>query len=661
MIVSMAKVEIIGPKKYFYDVLSFLHQLGNIHIEDMSKKIKPGDMLVRKMEVDEETAERRRELESLMIKINSILSSLETEETAKAVTDMEKKRHYYEFWREDCEKLKGEVDKLISELEEKTRGLATSKEQLQHEQASLAKYETIVEKIKPLAKQLVALEGFKTVALLIDRKYKAVLELIHSELSRITKDQFELVSADIDEDTTAALLVFNKIYSEPVNSFLWAENVNQVRLPDELADMPFDEALMKIKERRMKLPEELAKVREQLSEISKDWFAKLMAIRDVLNDRCKEFQVVHQFGQTDYTFVVEGWIPRKAIKKTEKALQKEFGDRVVINEMPVSHHELEEAPVFMDNPKWAKPFELLINLLQKPRYGTVDPTPFMAIFFPIFFGMMLGDVVYGALTILFGYWLGRRFTSPRGQSAAQILYYCGTSSMLFGFLYGEFFGNLGEIVFHKYHWPFFREFHIGSITFEMPVNRIKLIFPMIYLTIGLGIGHVLLGLILAIINAVREKARKHVFENVGMIVVVVAAVVYGLSSLTKLLPTGLKNPSSILLIIGFLLLLYGGGIMGVIHVVGTASNIMSYVRLMAIGLSSAILANVANKLGDMGGNIILGIFIAAIFHAIALILGIFSPSIHSFRLHLVEFFGKFYQSGGKEYQPFKRIGGEHIE
>lgn len=660
MLVSMAKVEIIGPKKDFYDVLSYLHQLGNIHIEDMSKKIKLGEMLLRRMEVDEETADRRRELEALMVKISSILTSLESEETTKSVTKADREKYYYEFWRGDCDELKTEVDKLLGELEEKTRNLAGRKETLEREQVSLAKYETIVEKIKPLAKQLVALEGFETVALLIDRKYKAVLDLIRSELSRITKDQFEVVSADIDEETTAALVVFNKIYSEPVHSFLWAENVNQVRLPDELSDMPFDEALLTIKERRMNLPAELDKVREELSKISKDWLAKLLAIRDVLNDRCKELQAVYQFGQTDYTFVIEGWIPRKAIKKTEITLQKEFGERIVINEMSVSHHELEEAPVFMENPSWARPFEVLMNLLQKPRYGTIDPTPIMAIFFPVFFGLMLGDVAYGVITILLAYWIRKRFKSPMAQSVGQIFYYCGVSSAFFGIIYGEIFGNLGELIFHHYHWEFFREFTIGSFHFEMPINRIELAELMIFLTIGLGFGHIILGLVLGVINAVREKAKKHIFENIGMIVFLLSAVVFGLAA-TKFLPAALKTPSTILLMVGFGLLIYGGGMMGVLHIFGTTGNILSYVRLMAIGLSGAILANVSNQVGGMGGNIILGIFIASIFHAIALILGIFSPSIHSFRLHLVEFFGKFYQTGGKEYHPFKRTGGESVD
>lgn len=655
MLVPMTKVEIIGPKKYLYDIIGFFHQLGVIHIQDMSNKIRPGDMLVRRMEADEESTERRRELENLSIKINSIISSLATEETIKAVSQGEKEKYYFSFWSESCDELKSEVNNLIKKLEEETRELATLKDKLELEQVTMARYETIFGKIKPLAKQLVSLKGFETVALLFDRKYKSILDEIRSDLSRITRGQFEVISTDVDEETTAALVVFNNRFSELVNSSLWSKNVSQVRLPEELSEMSFEEAFLTVRERRAKLPSELVNVKEKLSKISREWLTKLLAIRDVLNDRLREFQVVYQFGQTDYTFIIEGWIPRRFIKKTQAALRKEFGERVIVNEVKVSEHELEEAPVVMENPKWAKPFEILMGLLQTPRYGTVDPTPFIAVFFPIFFGMMLGDVGYGLLTALIAYWLRKKYRSPFVQSAGQIMYMCAASSVLFGFIYGEFFGNLVEIVFHRLHWPFFKEI----IGIRLPLNRMELIKPMLALAIGVGFGHIILGLVLGVVNAIREKAKRHIFENIGMIITLCSFILLIVAA-KKLLPNQLMTPAVVFLIIGLVLLIYGGGLMGLIHIFGTFSNILSYARIMAIGLSSVVLAMVANKFGGMGGNIALGILLAGIFHALALVLGIFSPTIHALRLHLVEFYGKFYQGGGKPYLPFRRTGGENI-
>ncbi|MCK4777196.1 MAG: hypothetical protein KAS39_02390, partial [Actinomycetia bacterium] len=371
MILSMAKVEIIGPKKHLYDVLAFVHQLGILHLEDISKKIVPGDMTVRRMEVDDEKDERRKELESLLVKVNSILSAVAP--TEKKVISKEKKKEFYEkYWKKDLGNLKLEVDEIVDKLEEKTRTLASRKNELELELATLSKYNTIIEKIQPLAKQLVALEGFESVALLVEKKYKSVLDIIRDEAKRITKNQFEIVSTDVDEETTAALLIFNKTFSEPIHSFLWAENVNQVRLPDEFAEKPFDEARGLLREKQEKIPKEIKEIKEELSKISSEWYERLSTISEVIKDRCSEMEVVYKLGQTDYTFVIEGWMPKKHINKTQKSLNNEFGKRVIISQSEVTEHELEEAPVVLENPKWAQPFELILDFFSKPRYGTLD-------------------------------------------------------------------------------------------------------------------------------------------------------------------------------------------------------------------------------------------------------------------------------------------------
>jgi V/A-type H+-transporting ATPase subunit I len=646
MILAMSKVQIVGPRRFFYDTLATLHSLGVLHIEDVAKKIPPGEMILRRMEVDEETETRKKELETLQSRVNTLVKALEPSEKIE-ISQGERERFYQEQWKATCEELSEEVEKVLSEVEDKTRELAEKKTKFESELATLRKYQNIMEKIKPLAGQLIALEGFGTVALLIDRKYKGVLDLIREEVGKITKNQFELVSADVDEKTTAALLVFNKTYAEAVNAFLWAEKVNQVRLPEEFAEKPFDEAYESMKTRLKELPEDIKKVREELGELSKKWYARLLAVRDVLADRCGELSVVHLAGQTDYTFVIEGWMPKKYMKKLGRTLSKEFGDKVVVTELPVSHEEMEEAPVVLENPSWAKPFEEILNLFGLPRYGTVDPTQLLAIFYPVFFGFIIGDVGYGLILVLLSLWARKKMAKVYFvRVVASMLLLAGAMAIFWGFLFGEAFGDLPA----RFH--LLREVTIGG--FRIPFERSHLLMPYLYMAVGIGVAHILLGLVLGIINALREHARGHLIEKSGFILLLIAAFFIGASSM-KVLPLG-GPVGFLLLLVSLFLIVRGGGFMGIIHIPSTISNIFSYARLMALGVAGVLLADVANQLAGAMGSIWVGILIAFFLHLINIVVHSFSSTIHSVRLNVIEFFGKFYESGGRRYKPFKRAG-----
>jgi V/A-type H+-transporting ATPase subunit I len=132
----------------------------------------------------------------------------------------------------------------------------------------------------------------------------------------------------------------------------------------------------------------------------------------------------------------------------------------------------------------------------------------------------------------------------------------------------------------------------------------------------------------------------------SIIVILLAAV--------AVIPALLMLPSVVLLLIGLPLVWYGGGIVAAIDIMSSLTNIISYARLMAIGMASVVLALVANKLGSSMGIVLVGFLVAALLHLVNIVLCMFSPSIQSLRLHLVEFYSKFYEGGGRMYDPFKR-------
>jgi V/A-type H+-transporting ATPase subunit I len=443
-----------------------------------------------------------------------------------------------------------------------------------------------------------------------------------------------------------ALLIFPKSQAKAVNELLGRENISQVRLPSDLADQSLEKALTTIQQRLQAIPQELTEIKAQQAALARTWRSRLLTWQALLRDHLAELEVQTHFGQTDYTFVIEGWAPESRLAEIQAALQREVGEEVLVIKLPLSIEEQEQAPVMFDNPRLVAPFEPLLGLLALPRYGDFDPSPLMALFFPLFFGMILGDVAYGFILLVLMLYLRQRFkTRPTLRALAEALGMGAGWSIVFGFLYGEFLGTLGE------------EIGLQPLWFDRGHN----VQTLFLLTIGLGAGHIVLGLCLGLWAGLRHHNRHTVIEKVALLVAL-AAIFLLVAILADYLPESFFTPAIALLVVGVAMLIYSLGklglLLGPLELLGTVGNILSYLRIAAIGLSSVYLAQVANELAGLTGNLLIGLIIAVLFHALNLVLGTFSPTIQSLRLHYVEFFSKFYQGGGQPFYPFQR---SHIQ
>jgi V/A-type H+-transporting ATPase subunit I len=208
----------------------------------------------------------------------------------------------------------------------------------------------------------------------------------------------------------------------------------------------------------------------------------------------------------------------------------------------------------------------------------------------------------------------------------------------FGILYGEFFGELPKILFN-----------IEPIC----VERRSAIIPVFIFAISVGVIHVIIGIILGFMSAIKRQKKSEALYRLLSILLLLCIIALVIASF-GIAPSLLTKPIIIVILILAPLLFFTGGILAPFELIKSIGHIISYARIMAIGLTSVLLAFVANTLAGIMGNIVLGIIVAGLLHLLNIILGVFSPTIHSLRLHYVEFFTKFITSGGKKFEPLKK-------
>jgi V/A-type H+-transporting ATPase subunit I len=439
-------------------------------------------------------------------------------------------------------------------------------------------------------------------------------------------------------------------------------------------------------------------LQKKLADIKKQYEDLMLATDEFLSMETRKTEAPLRFAETDNAFVIDGYVPADQFSRLKSELESAAGGKIEVsliadNEAEGLVEKGEDVPSQMDNPSLVKPYELITRLFAIPEYREFDPSLLIFVFFPIMFGMILGDVGYGVMTLIVLMMLKKKFRTPGWQQLINVVMVGGVWAIIFGVFFGEIFGPLGlwgrimghltehEIELAKEAGLYFGEGVFGSLGRLGPLG----IFPLdrlatnaVLLLIGtsifIGVIHCSVGSILGIKTELNYGEKKHAyFERLP---VMLFQVFFCLALLGLIMGQSMLTYLGIIVVVVSIVMLVMGpeGAMGLAHVPSYVSNLISYLRLLAIGLASVGLAYAANQLAFYvimpmlsGGAtnsaeftipaIIAGIMILVVVHFINFLLGILSPFMHPLRLHYVEMFTKFYSAhgGGVEYSPFGHV------
>lgn len=623
MIIEMARVRIFGPRARLPEVIDALQDLGIVHLAEPTSGV-PGVQ-----PVDLSSPQRREQR-----RLKQGLEYVERALTALGIRDGAAPRPPVPVTRRDL----AEWVLLGWRAHRQAERLGNQETDLQEERALILKYQQFFSVFRTLLESSARWPDATAYHVLLRGDDREALGRLRASLRELVGEEFELYSQRLASGDTAALVVVTSRAAAQVEQVLARARVQEIPIPAAYGGGSLTDALPRMMGRLGDIPRELERVRRDRDRLATIRGTALRRARAGLHDRLRELEALPLSGVTARAFILEGWVPAPARAVVTDRMAAAFGAEVVVSEVAREEWASAEAPVVLSNPRLLRPFELLIRLLPLPRYGTIDPTPFVAVFFPAFFGLMVGDIGYGLMLGLLALVLRLRSRPDSTlRSVAEIAGACALFSVLAGVLFGEFFGDLGR-----------RWLGLRAIAF----SREEALIPFLILAVTLGGVHVLLGLVLGVASNIRRQPR-HALGR-GLALAMVIAIVLALLAAVQVLPRGFFTPAVVVLVVAFPLIIAVEGAVAPIELLSTLGNMLSYARIMAIGVASVMLAVVANRMVGAIGSVAVGVVFALLFHLVNFAIALFSPTIHSLRLHYVEFFGKFYSPGGVRYQPFGR-------
>ncbi len=651
---KMKKLKIITLDKYADSVVKSLHESGLVQIHDISERIQQ-DAEWKQILKPSHATPFLGKISSLLMKVTGTADFLDSVSKkdegiltiAKGFINppqIEKK----EVEQVEVEKLLSDAEEILNKVESKTNPLEEKLNELETENSRLKNAINVAENLIKFDVNIGDLAETKYVSVIAGKIALDSYKQFKEGMKDLPDEIVVFDNDSTDKEFKILLVVTLKQNGDKIASLLRKLEFERFELIG-LSGKP--EEIIKNSESGI---ESIAKEKElilnNLAEISAEWHSKLLVLKELLEIEKQRSEIFSSFGETENTVMFEGWVTKKNLEKTLGIIENMTDGHSIVD---VSDPDVEKdkIPVHLDNPRFAKPYEMFVHMYSPPDYREFDPTILMAIIFPFFFGYCLTDAGYGIVDAILGLiifkGLGRN--SKLMSNIGLILIACGAWAFILGLVTNGFIGDL------------FPRWILGA-PLPTTIGAIDaFVHPEIILVIALLVGaiHINMGLLIGSYNNItRGDVREALGAQIVWFVLEAGIIILALFYISGSMISGAIFGGPIILL-SLIMLIYFNGAFGLMDLTGFLGTLLSYARLLALCLSTGGIAMTVNILTGLCESMIpvIGIVLAPIVfiggHIANCAFQSLGAFINSLRLHYVEYFAQFYIGGSQKFKAFR--------